>query len=364
MKIAIDARFYGTENGGLGRYTMNLLHELEKLNEKNTYVLLLSEKYYKNLQVPKNFEKVLVHSRHYSFSEQFELLKVLRKENPDLTHFLHFNVPFFYNKPYVVTIHDLLMHTGIGKEASTLPGWKYVIKRLGYRIIFDHAVHNSKYIISPSQFVKKQIVKTYGVLEQQISVMYEGVSLESTQSIHKPENYFLYVGNAYPHKNIKTLLRAIELLNENSKKICKVILVTPRDVFTKRLKSQIAEMGVSKFVELKSGVDDTQLKDLYSHALAFVYPSFSEGFGLPGLEAMHCKTRVVASSIEVFHEIYKTHVEYFDPSSSEELTFALQKIVDEKTEVRSKKLANAYQFAKTYSWEKMARATLALYEKP
>lgn len=363
MRISIDARFYGTENGGLGRYTMNLLSEIEKADKKNTYILLLREKYYTSLSCPENFEKVLVNSRHYSFSEQFELLRVLKKIHPDLVHFLHFNVPLFYNKPYVVTIHDLLMHTGIGKEATTLPGWKYLIKRMGYRVIFDHAVEKSKHIITPSQFVKKQIIDTYNQSEKSISVIYEGVSLVQSKSALKPESYFLYVGNAYPHKNIQTLLRAIGLLNEKSQKVMKLILVTPRDVFTTRLKKEIDDLQVSRFVEIKNGVNDLQLKNLYSKAIAFVYPSFSEGFGLPGLEAMQCKTRLVASNIEVFREVYKAHAQYFDPKSSEELALALLKIIDEKSHDRDRKLAEAYSFAKNYSWQKMARATLAIYEK-
>ncbi len=363
MKIAIDARFYGAENGGLGRYTMNLLSEIERSDIKNTYVLLLREKYFKTLATPKNFQKVLVNSRHYSFTEQIELLRVLNNVNPDIVHFLHFNVPFFYNKPYVVTIHDLLMHTGVGKAATTLPRWKYVVKRLGYRIIFDHAVKNSKHIITPSQFVKKQIAKTYNIPAQRVSVIYEGVSLMNSKAAQSPENYFLYVGNAYPHKNIKTLLRAIGLLNEKSQKVFKLVLVTPRDVFTDRLKKQMKELHVSKFVEIKNGIDDKQLKSLYSKAIAFVYPSFSEGFGLPGLEAMKCKTRLIASDIEVFREVYKDHAEYFSPHSSEELTLMLQKVLEEKKDVRLTKLSTAYLFAATYSWEKMARATLAIYEK-
>lgn len=363
MRIAIDARFYGTENGGLGRYTMSLLSEIEKADKKNTYILLLREKYYKTLNISENFEKVLVNSRHYSFSEQFELLRVLKKIQPDMVHFLHFNVPLFYNKPYIVTIHDLLMHTGVGKEATTLPRWKYLLKRIGYRTIFDHSVNKSKHIITPSQFVKKQIINTYNLSDKRISVVYEGVSLMQSKYALKPESYFLYVGNAYPHKNIQTLLRSLALLNEKSQKMYKLILVTPRDVFTTRLKNQINDLNVSKFVEIENGVNDLQLKNLYSKAIAFVYPSFSEGFGLPGLEAMQCKTRLVASDIEVFREVYKSNAQYFDPNSSEELALTLQKIIDEKSEDRDRKISEADSFAKKYSWQKMARATLAIYEK-
>src|SRR5690242_10821619 len=152
MKIAIDARFYGLENGGLGRYTINLISELQKIDSQNHYFLLLRKKYSDELVVSSNFEKVCLDSRHYSVAEQFEVLNILRKINPDVTHFLHFNVPLFFNGKYIVTIHDLLMHKGVGKDATTLDPLRYQIKRRGYRIVFDHAVGKATQIIVPSNF--------------------------------------------------------------------------------------------------------------------------------------------------------------------------------------------------------------------
>jgi hypothetical protein len=120
MKILIDARMYGLENAGIGRYALNLINQLTQLDDKNDYILLLRKKYFDDLTLPKNFKKVLADFRHYSFAEQLMLPKIIANEKPDLVHFLHFNVPVWFTGKFVVTIHDLLMHKQKGLEATTL----------------------------------------------------------------------------------------------------------------------------------------------------------------------------------------------------------------------------------------------------
>ena len=97
MKILIDARLYGLENAGVGRYLMNLVEEIIKLRNKERFVILLRKKYFNELNLPEGWKKVLADFGHYTFSEQFKLPQIISKENPDLTHFPHFNIPIFYN---------------------------------------------------------------------------------------------------------------------------------------------------------------------------------------------------------------------------------------------------------------------------
>ena len=219
MKILIDARLYGLENAGLGRYALNLIDQLTKIDKENEYVLLLRKKYFDSLKLPKNFKKVLVDFRHYSFREQLILPKLIASEKPDLTHFLHFNVPIWFKGKLVVTIHDLLMHRQKGLEATTLNPAFYYLKRIGYKKVFAEAVKKSSKIIVPSNFVKEDIVKTYKLNPEKVVVTYEGVDLKTIgkntddEKVLKKynlnsQNYFLYLGNAYPHKNLKRAFEA------------------------------------------------------------------------------------------------------------------------------------------------------------
>ena len=178
MKIAIDGRFWGLTNAGLGRYSMNLVENLAKIDHKNEYFIILREKYFKSVVLSKNFTKVLFDSEHYSLAEQVKLPKILSGINPDLTHFLHFNVPINFKGKFVVTIHDLLMHRKGSREASTLGILKYLTKRVGYKKVFAKAVNDSQKIIVPTNWVKGDLLINYSISEEKIQVIYEGVSMK------------------------------------------------------------------------------------------------------------------------------------------------------------------------------------------
>lgn len=174
MKIVIDARFYGLENAGLGRYVINLISEISKINKSDQFLILLRKKYFDSLNFPKNFHKILFDANHYSFDEQLNLPKLLNNLKPDLVHFPHFNVPVFYTGKYITTIHDMLMHKQKGLSATTLNPFSYLIKRLAYKFAFFVAVKKSEKIIVPSKSVKFDLIKYYKLDENKLEVIYEG----------------------------------------------------------------------------------------------------------------------------------------------------------------------------------------------
>ena len=151
------------------------------------------------------------------------------------------------------------------------------------------------------------------------------------------DKYFLYVGNAYPHKNLETLIRAAARAG------VRLIFVGKSDFFYKRLGIQ------------PKTVSDTKLWNLYRGAQAFVFPSVMEGFGLPALEALSNNCPVIVSDIPVFHEILGDSATYFDPHSVDDLVSVLKRAAQ-------KRLPVAAGIVKKYSWEKMAKETLKIYE--
>ena len=175
MRIIVDARFYGLENAGLGRYTINLVNELQKIDTNNKYFVLLRKKYFKRLNFNGNWKKVLADINHYSLREQIELPKIIYGLKPDLVHFLHFNVPVFFKGKFIVTIHDLLMHKQKGLEATTLTPSRYFLKRLGYKFVFGNAVKKAMRVIVPSQAVRDEVCYYYKLNTQKVIVTYEGI---------------------------------------------------------------------------------------------------------------------------------------------------------------------------------------------
>jgi glycosyltransferase involved in cell wall biosynthesis len=371
MKILIDARLYGLENAGLGRYLVNLIDELANIDKKNNYVLLLRKKYFKELSVPENWKKVLADFRHYSFIEQTKLPKIISKYKPTIIHFPHFNVPLFFKGKYIVTIHDILMHKQKGRQATTLPAPLYYLKRIGYNRVFKKAVCGSEKIIVPSRFVKKELIDYYGVEKEKIVVTYEGadtgiVSKGKKENVFKKYNisssYFIYAGNAYPHKNLKRVVEATVLLNKEVNEKVLFLMTSARNVFTEKLKKVIKEIKAEKYVKLLGFVPDHDLGVLFKHSTAFVFPSLSEGFGLPGMEAIQAGTLVLASDIPVFREVYKDSVSYFNPLDFSSITKAMKNTMALPEKERERRIIKNQSFIKRYSWATMAKQTLKVYE--
>ena len=371
MKILIDARLYGLEHAGIGRYVMNLVSELVGLDKTNEYTIFLSEKYYKRLHLPGNWKKVLANLRHYTFAEQLQLPGMIAKEKPDLVHFPHLNVPIFYTGSYVVTIHDMTMHQQ-GFDATTLPLPMYLAKRVPYKIAFYSAVKRAQTIIVPSNSVKKEVLKYFKIDNSKIKVTYEGFDAVYKDIKIKPNldstyynlgsRYFVYTGNAYPHKNLKRLVRAVVHLNEHLGMGVSLAIVGSKTIFLNRIKKYIDELEAENYVKVLGYVPDEYLRLIYKNSVAFVFPSLSEGFGLPGLEAMASGTLVLASEIPIFKEIYKGNVSYFDPVDFRSIAHCMKEAIKISSGKRTKIIRRAQRFVKNYSWTKMARQTLEVYE--
>jgi len=121
-------------------------------------------------------------------------------------------------------------------------------------------------------------------------------------------------------------------------------------------------MNATLFVKLLGFVSDEELGALYLNSRAFVFPSLSEGFGLPGLEAMSVGTLVLASDIPVLKEIYKDSAAYFNPYDYTSMEKAMEDALALEPSVRKERIEKAREFAKRYSWDKMARETIKVYE--
>ncbi len=369
MRILIDARFYGLENAGLGRYVMNLVDGVTRLDQKNHYTILLKSRYFNQIKSKDNIKPVLADISHYSLKEQIALPGLIKKCEPDLVHFPHFNVPIFYHGKYVVTIHDLLMHNQKGLEATTLPAPFYFTKRLAYHRIFKHAVIKAVKIIVPSQAVKREVAQYYKISPDKIAVTYEGVS-KVTKKIKNPKDlfykydlkypYFIYTGSAYPHKNLKRVISAIVRLNQHSR--VEFAIVCSRSIFTERLERTIVKQGAEDYVKLLGYVPDDELAVLFEKSAGFVFASISEGFGLPGVEAISAGTVALVSDIAVFREIYQDKAIFFNPYRIDSIVESLKKVLSLNSSERANLVSYGQQFVKKYTWDKTARDTLEVYE--
>lgn len=361
MRIGIDCRLWGTKHTGIGRYAQKLVENLQKLDTDNSYVLFCRKEDFKNIPQRVGWEKVLADIPHYTLGEQTRLIQIFLKENLDLLHVPHFNVPVFYPKNFVITIHDILWHTKKGFDVTTLPPIMYLAKYAGYRLVVKNAVARARAIFVPSKSVAEEVSKRFPGVKHKVYVTYEGVEVLPHGGKKPKGDYILYVGNLYPHKNLETLVQALSRYHvlEHGNKLK---IVCGRGVFSDKLKQFLKKECAEKFVELKTNVADKELSMLYRNAQALVFPTLSEGFGLPGLEAMSAGTPVVCSDIPVLREVYGNAALYFDPKDSQDLANKIQHVLTNRmTRIN---LVNAGKTQiKKYSWRKMAKKTLNIYKE-
>ncbi len=372
MKIGIDARLWNET--GVGRYIRNLVWNLQELDTVNTYVLFTKKRIgntprgtgqelgIKN----KDWKIVETDIRWHTLEEQLQFPKVLEKENVDLVHFPYFSVPIGYNRPFVITIHDLIIHHYPTGKASTLPSPIYYAKLFGYKYVIKKAAQKAQKVITVSEATKEEIVKHLGVSQDKIVVTYEGVEEgsqfkgQNAKFEFEDQKYLLYVGNAYPHKNLDRLVEAFKLaLSEFPQ--TKLVFVGKEDYFYQRLKVKVAALGIAKNVVFAGFVSNKELPLYYHNAAATILPSLMEGFGLTGLEAMRSDCVVLASDIPVLREIYKDAAVYFDPLAVDSMHATIREVLAEGKafgQYREKGKKRAAFF----SWKKMAEQTLTIYE--
>ncbi|MFA5359166.1 MAG: glycosyltransferase family 1 protein [Patescibacteria group bacterium] len=372
MKILIDARMYGPRGSkGLGRYIKEIIDGLVRQDSQNEYVILLQRENWDDFAEKPGFHKVLAPWRWYTLAEQIYLPRLIKKEKPDLVHFPHFNVPLFYFfSPFVVTIHDLLLRQYPSRRASTLGPIKYWLKNIGYRLIVWAAVWRAKKIITISDFTKTEILKYYPLVDRnKIEVVYEGVSKLEKEMIEKKDDndvllrynitdpFILYVGSAYPHKNLDKLILAFARPEKNW--TGKLVLVGKKDYFYQRLEEGVQELN-TKSVLFLGYIPDSDLAVLYRQARVYVFPSLYEGFGLPPLEAMSWGLPVVASDIPSLREVIGDAYEKFNPKSVSDI---LQKIKNVLTDnVKQEKLRYlGLEQIKKYNWDATVKKHIDIY---
>ncbi len=381
MRIGIDCRFWNET--GVGRYIRNLVSNLAQIDKQNDYVLFVKSENINNVRLITHNSRFIIKTTDISWhgiEEQIRLPGILNSQNLDLVHFPYFSVPIFYNKPFIVTIHDLIQwHFSTGK-ASTLPYPFYMVKFFGYKFVIKSAAQKAKRIITVSNATKEEIVDHLKIPSEKIEVVHEGVDPQITNSKLQIQNkfqntkykihnasYFLYVGNAYPHKNLEKLIEAFKNLKSQISNLkttdqsLKLVLIGRQDYFYKRLKEKVSRMKIAGSIEFYEEASDKELRVLYENARVLIIPSLMEGFGLPALEAMANKCLVLASNTPAIKEVCGEDALYFNPYDINDISEKLKVVYEGKFD--KKIIEKGFKRSKEFSWHKTSEETLRIYEQ-
>jgi len=366
--IGLDLRYWRAGVGGIGRYSQNLLTELLKLESDNQYTAIITDKDEAEFTLKAaNLTKLIVPVDYYSYKEQYNLFRIFNRHRFDLMHFSHFSHPILYRRPFVVTVHDLIQWTiptgGQGK--SPIRRWAYSLAIKDCR--------RAKRIIVPSQSTKKDLIEIFKFPPQKIVVIPEGAQAEFRvhsqreivnvkERLKLPERYLLFVSRWSRYKGLDLLLKVYEELSSEYRDLGLVICGRAAEN-EPAIASLITQAQAENPKIVTPGfVSDEELSAIYSAASIYVHPSQYEGFGIMILEAFATGTPVITTNVSSLPEVVGDAGLLVAPNNSGQLKEAIKKVLDDR-QFAEQLITKGLERVKKYSWTKMAKDTLAVYQE-
>ncbi|MGH7207284.1 MAG: glycosyltransferase family 4 protein [Nitrospiraceae bacterium] len=377
MKIVIAAWHLKDFNVGLGRYCRGLIEAIGRVDRENCYEILMPDDSYRFPEQP-NIRHRLV--RFPLFKRRvWEQVAPLLAGRYDLLHFPYDSAIAWKRGRFVVTVHDVkpLIY---GTDRS-----RWNLNRLIEGLLIGDKWASIDHILTDSQCSKRDIIKHLGIAQNRITVVYPGVDLQrflpaseeaeveaevkkrgdspsscsTLTSTFRP--YVLCVAGADPTKNVETLVEAFTRLPLPLRNSHDLVLTGD---FRRRadLRELLGRTGIEKQTVFTGVVSDGRLIDLYQRASLFVFPSCYEGFGLPVLEAMACGCPVICSNVSSLPEVAGDAALQVDPLDADKLASEMTRVLRDSalcSDLRKRGLVQAG----TFSWDRTARETIAVYKK-
>ena len=357
--IVIDARESGTSTG---RYVDKLVEYLHAIETTHTFTLLTKKQRveFLNALAPR-FKVAETSFEEFSFDEQVGLRKQIRSLHPDLVHFPMVQQPAFYGGTVVTTMNDLTTIRFRNPTKNPVIFWG---KQQIYKWLNKRVAKKSVELVTYSEFVKQDVASYCHVPESKITVTpLSADSLASStvalQSLAGTE-FIMYVGRPLPHKNLGRLIEAFAVLQETYPDLC-LVLAGKKDA-TYKIHEKMIEKRCIRNVISTDFIEDSQLRWLYENCRAYVFPSLSEGFGLPALEAMLHGAPVISSNATSLPEVCGDAALYFDPLNVEDIAEKIGRVLSDDR-LRTELITKGCEQVKKFSWERMAQQTLEVYEK-
>jgi glycosyltransferase involved in cell wall biosynthesis len=367
MRTIVDIRTVSDHFPGIGRYTYQLALGLVRCKDRESLLLLFNPESSNTrfdisaLASEPDVRIVATAARPFTAREQLRLPGELQKLSPQATHFPYPIMPYAAPRPFVLTIHDII--------PVRFPQYFTVRQRIMYRISLSLALRSAACVICVSEATRSDLISAFRVDSRLLFVVHEGIA-ESFQPPAKdelqrvriayglPEKYFLYLGSNKPHKNLPMLIDAYARLRS-----CPPLIVAGiEDSRYTLARRRVDFLDLKDRVRFVGAVVERDLPALYGGALAFVFPSSYEGFGLPPLEAMACGVPVVCSNIPSLCEAVGNAALLFNSEDPAAIAAALERILqDEK--LRTNLRDQGFRRAAELPWSLAAEKTMSLYRR-
>ena len=343
MRVAIEATSLTLSSGGLARYTSELSLALARTFSADDFVLISDQPFRMPEGAPPNLTRG--GAPRGAAERRWWLWGIAREMSrlgADLVHGPDFSVPYIPRRPSVMTIHDLSPWMDVR--------WHQAAQRVKRRTPILLELGIATMIVTPSESVRKQVIERFRLRPERVAAVPEAAPTWMQPVEGAPGRpYFLFAGTVEPRKNLPALIEAWRAVRREHD----IDLV-----IAGRRRGDAPELRDEPGLRLLGEVPDSDLPRLYSGALALVYPSFYEGFGLPVLEAMQCGACVIASP--AVRETGGDAAMYAE--SGEDLAASMRAIAA-SPELRAEWRARSLERAAQFSWERTARATYQVYRE-
>jgi glycosyltransferase involved in cell wall biosynthesis len=363
MKVLYDHQIFASQKyGGISRYFYELTKELNNTKDIEINIsLLLSNNYYlSDKQYTKHYELLPTWNfkgkrRFFNLFNELHTVNKLKKQNFDIFHPTYYD-PYFLkhlnNKPFVLTVYDMI-HEKFSEMFSAKDKTTEQKKLL---------VEKATKIIAISQSTKKDLIEIFGINEAKIEVVYLGNSMVPKTDIKLgvdiPKRYLLFVGGRSAYKNFDRFINSISYILKKDPEL--FVLCAGGGKFNSRENQLFLDLGISNQV-LQYNLDDDSLAYLYKNALAFIFPSLYEGFGIPILESFACGCPLLCSDVSSLPEIAGNAACYFDPHSEDSIKNSVIKVLEDSS-FREALIDKGFEQLKKFSWEQTVMETKKIYE--
>jgi glycosyltransferase involved in cell wall biosynthesis len=381
MNIGFDAKRAFHNNTGLGHYSRTLINSLSQYFPMHNYFLFNpnpSSFFKPNANNLKTIEpQSFLHKKLSSVWRSSWVKKDLQKLHINLYHGLSHEIPIGIqntNIKSVVTIHDLI-HERYPEQYNKIDVKIYHKK-------FKNACVNANHIIAISKQTKDDIINFYEIETKKITVCYQScnpifakkITTDEKKRVRQyyglPEKYFLYVGSIIERKNLLTICKAIHLLKD--KVNIPLVVIGDGSVYKEKVKEYISLHNLSEKIiflsETKNAQKTTSFKNatdfpaIYQSAIAMIYPSIFEGFGIPVLEALWSKLPVITSNVSCLPEAAGENAILINPLDVDEMATAMLLVSTDEIK-RMEMIDVGWQHANLFTNEKCASSVMDVYNK-
>jgi glycosyltransferase involved in cell wall biosynthesis len=347
MVVAIDATPLSVSSGGVRRYTEQLVRALGEQFPNDTYHLVSDQPFAAPDNLPAN---VAVHASAAGTALDrrwwtFGISRFMSRLGCSLFHGTDFSVPYLPLRPSVLTLQDL--------SPWLDPSWHHAAGRVRTRTPLLLRLGVATMVITPTEAVRRQAIEAFRIEPGRIVAVHDAAArhLSPASCANDRDPYFLFLGTVEPRKNVPALVAAWRALRTRHKADL---------VIAGRFRADARAIPEEPGLVLRGEVPDEDLPGLYQGAVACVYPSLYEGFGLPPLEAMQCGCPVIASRDPAIVEVSAGAAIHVDANDTGSLAAAMEFLLIDPRE-RSRRRTMGLERAAMFSWSQTAARTRGVY---